>query len=410
MVSDPSAGWAYAYDGNGTRVGKCTPSCASPSSSTTYIFSGSQDIAEYANGAGAGSPSTEFIYSDAIPGSGLLASVSGSTITYFQSDHLDWRVSTNSSGQITGSQAHFPFGESWYSSNGNEFAFTSYQRDSESGLDYAMARYYDSSAGRMCSADPVGGDPEDPQTWNRYLYARNDPIDLVDPSGKSFWNWLMDAALIAADVFSGGATTDVSIQTISMQNVGDLATFGAMLQLAQQNPQGQHQPPSEEQNHPSGQTSPAPGPFPKCGPDGYRDATATEELKVLKQAEQYKNTPYKSDGKTPNGFDCSGLVCYAVKHSVNPQMPDMGTAGMGHSPDLRPLKPGEPWHAGQPMLWPGHHVGLYDPNPPPDPKTGLPNDTLYSAEGPGKPNKATWGQPKWWPGLKPYRLRIPCGK
>ncbi len=157
-------------------------------------------IPEYTNGAGAGSPSTEFIYSDAIPGAGLLASVSNGSITYFQSDHLDWRVATNASGQVTGSQGHFPFGESWYSSDGNEFAFTSYQRDSESGLDYAMARYYDSMAGRMCSADPVGGDPNDPQTWNRYAYVRNDPINITDASGKSWWSWLVDAVVGALAV------------------------------------------------------------------------------------------------------------------------------------------------------------------------------------------------------------------
>lgn len=141
------------------------------------------------------------MYSDAIAGSGLLASISNGSITYFQSDHLDWRVATNASGQVTGSQGHFPFGESWYSSGGNEFAFTSYQRDSESGLDYGMARYYDSSAGRMCSADPVGGDPEDPQTWNRYAYARNDPIDITDPNGQHWWNWVLDIAAVAAMIF-----------------------------------------------------------------------------------------------------------------------------------------------------------------------------------------------------------------
>jgi RHS repeat-associated protein len=101
-------------------------------------------------------------------------------------------------------QGHFPYGEAWYSQNGNEFVFTSYSRDTATGLDYAMARFYDSSAGRFCSADPVGGDPNDPQSWNRYLYSRDDPVNMSDPSGQhSFWYWLAKVFEIAAAVILG---------------------------------------------------------------------------------------------------------------------------------------------------------------------------------------------------------------
>jgi hypothetical protein len=54
-----------------------------------------------------------------------------------------------------------------------------------------MARYYDSRTGTFCSADPLAGDPSDPQSWNRYPYGRNDPIDVTDPSGKSWWSSLL---------------------------------------------------------------------------------------------------------------------------------------------------------------------------------------------------------------------------
>lgn len=200
MVSDPAAGEAYLYDGNGMRVETCSPSCSSPTSSTVYIYSGSQDIAEYENGAAPASPSAEYVYTSAVPGSGLLASIVDGTTTYFQSDHLGWRVSTNTSGTVVGQQGNYPFGQSWYSSNGNEFAFTSYQYDSQSGLNYALARYYDASVGRFCTADPAGGSPDTPQTWDRYTYAGNDPIDNVDPSGKSWWQWLVGAAAVAAAI------------------------------------------------------------------------------------------------------------------------------------------------------------------------------------------------------------------
>ncbi len=258
MVADPTAGATYVYDGNGSRVEKCLPNCTSPTSSTVFIFSGSQDVAEYDNGAAVNSPSREFIYSDAIPGSGLVATITSGpnpTVTYFHDDHLSWRISTDGTvgsptyGQVIGQQGNYPFGDSWYSSNGNRFVFTTYQRDSESGLDYAMARYYDSTAARFCSADPLGGQLGDPQTWNRYAYARNDPVNLVDPSGEGFLHWLLDALLVLADIFTGGATTPETVQWgISMEGINDLATVAAVAHEGMsQNPRGQKQPPKQPQ-------------------------------------------------------------------------------------------------------------------------------------------------------------------
>jgi hypothetical protein len=58
-----------------------------------------------------------------------------------------------------------------------------------------LARYYDSRTGTFCSADLLAGDPGDPQSWNRYPYGRNDPIDITDPSGKSWAKFFEDLGL-----------------------------------------------------------------------------------------------------------------------------------------------------------------------------------------------------------------------
>ncbi|HWG20707.1 MAG TPA: RHS repeat-associated core domain-containing protein [Terracidiphilus sp.] len=127
---------------------------------------------------------------------GLLAMISGAATTYYHQDHLSVRLTTNASGSILTQEGTFPFGEAWYQSGAtNKWVFTSYQRDSESGLDYALARYYDSRTGTFCSADPLAGSPDDPQSWNRYPYGRNDPIDVTDPSGKGWASWLLDIGL-----------------------------------------------------------------------------------------------------------------------------------------------------------------------------------------------------------------------
>lgn len=64
---------------------------------------------------------------------------------------------------------------------------TGKERDSESGLDNFGARYYGSSMGRMMSPDDFTKDTHvaDPQSWNLYAYARNNPLRYVDPTGQN---------------------------------------------------------------------------------------------------------------------------------------------------------------------------------------------------------------------------------
>lgn len=127
--------------------------------------------------------------------------------------------------------------------------FTTYQRDSESGLDYAMARYYDSTVARFCSADPLGGQLDDPQTWNRYAYARNDPIDLTDPSGQGFLTWFFDALAILADIFIPGSAAEAAAQWgIDLPALQVTSTIAAAEQTGKATqPQGQQQPPTSTQ-------------------------------------------------------------------------------------------------------------------------------------------------------------------
>ena len=60
---------------------------------------------------------------------------------------------------------------------------TKYEYDSETGLYYAKARYYNPRLGRFMSADPLAGDVTDPQSLNRYAYVMNGPTALIDPAG-----------------------------------------------------------------------------------------------------------------------------------------------------------------------------------------------------------------------------------
>lgn len=165
----------YYYDTNGQRINK---------NGSYYIFNSGKVIAEYANGALAGSPSAEYVYA----GGQRVANIISGATTYNYWDHLSIRVNADSSGNVIRNSTHFPFGESTQDTGGvssllTKWKFTTYERDSESGLDYAMARHYGSAMGRFMSLDPVAADITDPQTHNRYSYAGNDPINRMDPTG-----------------------------------------------------------------------------------------------------------------------------------------------------------------------------------------------------------------------------------
>jgi len=70
----------------------------------------------------------------------------------------------------------------------NRDKFATYFRDS-SGLDYALNRYYSSSHGRFLTPDPyvASASLTNPQSWNRYPYVENDPVNYHDPGGLLRW-------------------------------------------------------------------------------------------------------------------------------------------------------------------------------------------------------------------------------
>lgn len=66
--------------------------------------------------------------------------------------------------------------------------FDAYERDNESGLDFAEARYFSSTQGRFTSHDPESEEEatRTPQSWNGYSYVINNPLKLKDPDGRKY--------------------------------------------------------------------------------------------------------------------------------------------------------------------------------------------------------------------------------
>lgn len=94
------------------------------------------------------------------------------------------RVVFDAAGNRIARTDYVPFGEALNPTGAlPSEQFTGQHRDGDAGLDYFGARYYAARLGRFGTIDPVSGHPGDPQSWNRYVYARNAPGTFVDPTG-----------------------------------------------------------------------------------------------------------------------------------------------------------------------------------------------------------------------------------
>jgi RHS repeat-associated protein len=192
----------YSYDGNGMRVKK-----VAGSTTTVYIFSSNQIIAEYDNGAVVTSPTREYIRT----GEAILATIDSSgTTRYHHPDQVSVRFTTDSTQYYSGHLGQYPYGEIWYDdiAPGTKYKFTNYERDPESGNDYAVARSYVNRLGRFSSPDPIAGSVADPQTLNLFAYVRNDPINSTDPSGMFIAPLLRNLFSSFSGLSAGGFGSD----------------------------------------------------------------------------------------------------------------------------------------------------------------------------------------------------------
>ncbi|MGB1252072.1 MAG: RHS repeat-associated core domain-containing protein, partial [Candidatus Promineifilaceae bacterium] len=65
----------------------------------------------------------------------------------------------------------------------SDSGFTGHKHNDSVGLIYMNARFYVPSINRFASADTIVPDPVNSQSYNRYSYVENRPINLNDPSG-----------------------------------------------------------------------------------------------------------------------------------------------------------------------------------------------------------------------------------
>ena len=174
----------FKYDPFGRRIEKVAPTATTiyaydGANMTEELGGGGSLLAYYTQGAGLDQP----------------LAMTGSGGTYFyHADGLGSITSlTDGSGQLAATYVYDSFGKVTASTGAieNPFQYTGRELDSETGLYYYRARYYDPQVGRFLGEDPArfAGDKA-----NFYTYVGNNSANHTDPTG--LWSPAAHDALI----------------------------------------------------------------------------------------------------------------------------------------------------------------------------------------------------------------------
>ena len=177
-----------AYDGGWNITTSSPPVSVSVSNGTSYPFwylsfrDENDRLATQYTVTGGKTRTMDYFYL----GNTLVASRdSGGNHFYQYTDHLGSVRAIVGSDNSFGSFAYDPWGAPLQSQTSViPVKYAGMERDYDTGKDYDHARFRSTYMGRFLGVDKVGGHPTNPQSWNRYAYAGNNPVRMLDPNGR----------------------------------------------------------------------------------------------------------------------------------------------------------------------------------------------------------------------------------
>jgi RHS repeat-associated protein len=198
----------HVYDVDGSRVRTTTtPSGGGPVVVTNYLVDTNSPLSQVvAESDSAGTVGAYYVRND----NELLAVRRAPAIACFLKDGLgSVRGITDAAGVVTDTNIYSAFGERVGGTGADvqPYGFAGEPAERVSGLTYHRARWMDPRTGRFLGMDPKRGDIASPATLHSFLYGAADPINRVDPSGKS---WVgvgaigLAAVAVTAAAMTGG--------------------------------------------------------------------------------------------------------------------------------------------------------------------------------------------------------------
>jgi RHS repeat-associated protein len=129
-------------------------------------------------------------------------SQSNAAVTWYHHDQLgSTRVLTNAAGAVAGTATYDPYGNVTGSTGAvSTLGYAGQYTDTESGLIYLRARYYDPATAQFLTRDPL-----EAQTRSPYGYVNDNPLNGTDPSGLC-GHWY-DVACQATSAYNGAVDT-----------------------------------------------------------------------------------------------------------------------------------------------------------------------------------------------------------
>jgi RHS repeat-associated protein len=151
----------------------------------------------------------------------------GSTWTpsfYGYDGHGNVRFLSNTAVAVTDTYQYDAFGMPIASSGttANNYLYSGEQYDSNAGWYQLRQRWYGQAVGRFTTRDPVEGTVCSPLSFNPYIYANDDPVNHLDPSGQQA---IAEYLILLAHVPSRadrhyGAGLCVAFPAIQLRNFG----------------------------------------------------------------------------------------------------------------------------------------------------------------------------------------------
>jgi RHS repeat-associated protein len=182
-MTSMTAGSTMVYDGDGNRVAK-TASGVTPQYLVDDLNpTGYAQVAEEVVG---GAVARQYTYGLQRISQGQFIGNQWTVSFYGYDGGGNVRNLTSVTGATTDEYEYDAFGNSFtkVGTTPNNYLYRGEQFDSDLGLYYLRARYYNPATGRFMSRDPEDGKPNDPTSLHRYLYAGGDPADFIDPTGR----------------------------------------------------------------------------------------------------------------------------------------------------------------------------------------------------------------------------------
>jgi RHS repeat-associated protein len=166
----------YAYDADGLRTQQVVNGVV-----TDYVFDKGVGFGQLALAKSAASV-VAYVYGDDV----VSQTHTSSGTSYFHADgNMSIRHLSDAGGATSDTFTYDAFGIllDRTGSTPNEFRYAGEQYDPNAGFYYLRARYYQPGNGRFTAHDPWTGNPMEPRTLHKYVYANASPTMFRDPSG-----------------------------------------------------------------------------------------------------------------------------------------------------------------------------------------------------------------------------------